>query len=364
MRPGTIAPVSPRVDLYRPRPLIIGLALLFSACAPDAARSPTAPPEIATANAARVSGIITTTIIPFVPNENPNAVYGRATAINEAGVVAGWKRGPGLSAFTWKDGVMTSLGVYFEPAAINRSGDIAGNASGGAVVWRNGTLTSLTVAGVSAFASAMNDKGQIVGSGRPAGSTASQAFLWEDGTFTWLGTLGGSTSAATSINKHGDVVGYSQLSGNAVTHAFLWERGAMTDLGTVFGGSSQAFGINDRGDIVGLTARPFTSEKIPFIWRDGVMTPLLSGQNPPDPALTALYFITGISNAGHVVGSRAIGCCDPRAFVWRDGVDIDLAGPLTFPQAVNSSGEIAGYRDGGPFGLPGAYLWTVGRHAP
>jgi probable HAF family extracellular repeat protein len=345
--------------------LISALTLAFSACAPDAPVAPTSP-ELASPSAARVSGVTTTTIVPGFhgyPPQGTDWAIGRATAINEAGVVAGWKvtATNDAYAFIWKDGVMTSLGTSFTPVAINRSGDVVG----GGVVWRDGTLTPLAPAnGGYLTVSAMNDKGQIVGTGRPSAGAPIQAVLWENGTLTGLGTLGGTSSSATSIDNHGRVVGYSLLSGDAVTHAFLWERGVMADLGTLFGGSSFAYGINDRGEVVGLTDRtvvggPPLGTPVPFIWRKGVMTPMLTG------AVSEMerFVISDISDAGHVVGARACGTCDMRAFVWRDGEFLYLPGRPTFALSVNSSGEIVGYENP-PIGGAAAFLWTVGRHGP
>jgi probable HAF family extracellular repeat protein len=337
--------------------------LLFAACSPDRTIAPASRTPGA-ANAVRVSEPTTTVIIPPHFTVQPTAPFGEATAINEAGVVAGWKGGPSISdydAFTWKDGVLTPLGSNFQPVAINRAGDIAGNIGGNdAVLWRNGVLTTLAPAGGFAMAFDMNDKDQIVGFGRLSSATPAQAFLWDDGTFTMLGTLGGTFSVATAVNKHGQVVGYSEIAvGSAVTHAFVWERGVMTDLGTLDGGSSKAFAINDQGEIAGLTDRVGMSAQ-PFIIRKGVMTPMLENVGMVD-----YFLIEDISNSGHVVGSRAQFAGDPVAFVWRDGVLETLpGGGLTHAVSVNASGEIAGYKEGGPIGFPGAYFWTVGRHGP
>src|SRR5687767_3227617 len=49
-----------------------------------------------------------------------------------------------------------------------------------------------------------------------------------------LGTLGGSFSEARGINPRGQVVGLSTTAGGQ-TRAFLWDRGTMTDLGTLGG---------------------------------------------------------------------------------------------------------------------------------
>ena len=67
---------------------------------------------------------------------------------------------------------------------------------------------------------------------------------------TDLGTLGGTTSYATAINDRGQVVGNSPTIAG-VTHAFLYGDGAMTDLGTLGGTTSYATAINDRGQVVG-----------------------------------------------------------------------------------------------------------------
>lgn len=351
----------------------MALAAAVSACSPDALSAPTKF-DLDSPSAARVTDVITTTIIPVVPVVpplDPDTPWGRATAINEAGVVAGWRMTPNeIYAFTWKDGVMTSLGTaypmrnenmqaFFRPVAINRSGEIVGpNAYGQAVVWRAGTLTRLVEPGVAYVeANDMNDKGQIVGWGLFFASNTLEAFLWDNGTITRLGTLGGSLSVATAINDHGQVVGYSRMVGDGTTHAFLWERGIMIDLGTIDGGSSEAEGINNKGEIVGVASQ--LCAQPPFIWRKGVMTWLLPGP----PSCATRYFITDISDAGHVVGYRAVGASDSRAFVWRDGVDLTVWSNLTYGMSVNSRGEIAGFKDA-PVGLSGAYLWTVGRHWP
>jgi probable HAF family extracellular repeat protein len=334
--------------------LLVGAVWFMSACAPDDLQPPTAPTGAGTVAAARDRDVTVITIIPWVDMARSGVDFGELTGINERGVAVGWREGPtGNFAFTWDDGVMTSLGSLFFPVAINKAGDVVGNDTNGKiVVWGNGVLTTLDVPG-PASATDINDRGQIVG------NSLAGAFLWDGGTLTPLGTLGGTASFATSINNHGQIVGYSQISGDGAYHAFLWERGVMTDLGTLSGGSSRAFAINDHGDIVGLSDDPLTNPR-PFIVHKGEMTRLLASQGVLD-----WFSIAGISDAGHVIGTRAPApFADPRAFVWRDGVLEIIGEPLTIPTGVNSSGEIAGYKAGGNFGLPGAYLWTVGRHQP
>jgi len=64
--------------------------------------------------------------------------------------------------------------------------------------------------------SAINNTGQVVG-GIPSGS----AFLWNAGTLTYLGTLGGTGSQAYAINDLGLIAGSAYMSGNSAMHSFL-----------------------------------------------------------------------------------------------------------------------------------------------
>src|SRR5207247_5522878 len=120
------------------------------------------------------------------------------------------------------------------------------------------------------------------------------AFLWEAGTMTDLGTLGGTFSQAFAINGQGQVVGRSSITGaGRPFHAFLWEAGRMTDLGTFGADESQAFDINDRVQVVGRTeagASPIHA----FCW----------DRSTTSDGRRAQTF--GINTTGHVVGVARI----------------------------------------------------------
>ena len=64
---------------------------------------------------------------------------------------------------------------------------------------------------------------------RNLASGADDAFIWQHGLMTDLGTLGGSSSLAVAINERAHVVGVSETS-SGQSHAFLWQNAVMTDL--------------------------------------------------------------------------------------------------------------------------------------
>jgi len=57
-----------------------------------------------------------------------------------------------------------------------------------------------------------------------------------------LGTLGGTMGFATAINNRGQVVGQSNMAGDQTAHPFLWGRGKLKDLGTLGGLSAPPSG--------------------------------------------------------------------------------------------------------------------------
>jgi probable HAF family extracellular repeat protein len=238
-----------------------------------------------------------------------------------------------VRGFVWKDGVMTALptlgGNNNGALGVNKLGQIVGGAETanqdpncvppqvldvGAVVWgpQPGQIEALpTFPGdSSAVALAINDQGQVVGTsgqcqGPPSGLAFQHAVLWQHGTVTNLGSLGGAMfNAANGINNRGQVVGQSDLPGETATHAFLWQNGVMTDLRTLPGDSnSVAFDINDKGQVVGNSCDVNFNCR-PFLWEDGVMTDL-NTLIPPNSPLH-LTFGAGINDRGEIAGSACV----------------------------------------------------------
>jgi probable HAF family extracellular repeat protein len=237
--------------------------------------------------------------------------------------------------FLWQYAVLTPLptlgGSNGTANQVNRSGTVAGLAENTTmdpncpapqklqfkpVIWENGEIQELpTSTGDSeGVAEAVNDNGQVVGG---SGSCAAfgeitslylqplHALLWETGTVTDLGSLGGTGQGlgnlAFKINNNGQVVGYSDLRGNANFHAFLWTSGkGMQDLGTLAGDvNSVGVAINDEGQVVGASVDANFNPRA-FLWQNGTMTDLNSLIPTNSPLF--LMLACGINSSGQIVG--------------------------------------------------------------
>ena len=113
--------------------------------------------------------------------------FGKATGVNNHGQVVGWVITDSLHAFSWtQEGGMIDLGPQTEALAVN-------------------------------------DSGEVVGSGGPDNT----AFSWtQHGGMVWLGTIGGINDEPVAINNRGQAVGVSDVVdsfGFFHAHAVLWE---------------------------------------------------------------------------------------------------------------------------------------------
>jgi probable HAF family extracellular repeat protein len=208
-------------------------------------------------------------------------------------------------AIAWEQGQIASLGGVFDyggsaGTSINDAGDITGVTwvnpyePGHPFLYRDGKLTPLGtgygVSGSWAAPAAINNDRVIVGSRRASVSGVERGFLWRDGAFRDLGSLGGTApgswstlTSAEDINDRGQVVGSSLPAKGAPLHPFIWENGKMRDLGVLGPDTeaTQAFAINNDGVVVGSSQAPsleIGGRDLDTSWRN---QPLTVAGRPP-----------------------------------------------------------------------------------
>ncbi|MFG1765350.1 hypothetical protein ACGFIH_18585 [Micromonospora parva] len=246
-----------------------------------------------------------------------------------------------------------------------------------------------TLSGGDGAATAMNDRGDIVGWSTVAGG-ARHAVLWRHGVITDLGVLPGDTdSAAVDVNEFGDVA-ITSFGSDYLTRAVLWRDGQLRDLGTLGGENSVAIGVNDRRQVLG-TSEPDGDMPHRFLWRNGVFTDLgrqyfyestadfnnagdvVGGFNVPpqdypctcvggrlrDGMFTQIGSeALGVNNRGQVVGAA-----NGRAFRWQNGTLTDLGtlgGDWSRATAINDRGEVVGQSTTTTTAAWHPFLWRNG----
>jgi probable HAF family extracellular repeat protein len=223
-------------------------------------------------------------------------------------------------------------------------------------LWRDGHMTALpTLGGNNGQASAINNRGQIVGisettvpdPGCPAskpGKTISPV-LWERGEARPLPTLVGDQDGfVQGINDRGQAVGSSGNCNNISLHAVLWENDTAIPLKDLGQPGNAAYAMNDHGQIVGYVSSADGSTIVASIWQNGGVTtiPILPGDGAA--------FATGINNRGQVVGSTFNSIGWSHGFLSQDGVLTDLNSTISgdsnlfiiAASNINERGQISG----------------------
>jgi probable HAF family extracellular repeat protein len=226
---------------------------------------------------------------------------GIAFAINDnAQIVGQLQTHSGATPFLFSSGIMhelafagtTSVGGF--AAAINKSGDVVGQANGvddngtlvnGAFLYSAGLMHNLDSNGI---AYGINNTGQIAGS-------FANGFLYSNGMSQNPGTLPGAFGyTGRAINDHGEIAGTAQFSDGQ--HAFIYSAGVMHDLGL-----GAALGINEHGQAVGY--RQFNGGVYDaFLYSGGSLYDLRDLVAGP-PSLTFFREAAAINDAGQVTGT-------------------------------------------------------------
>lgn len=278
-------------------------------------------------------------------------------AVSEGGVAAGVIHpcsgcDPARAVYVLREGVLTQfdLGGSFETfvRVVTDDGSVLAGVGNGVVLWRDDVrhdLGSLDTASTSfTQALSMNDRFQVVGSSSATNHRYHRGYVWEDGQMRALGLLAETVCAddpamfchfnfAEDINEHGDIVGTSSDASGQERPVLWLNGGAPQELPILPGEFAAAFRINDRRQIVvGSFGRW-------FMWEAGAVQELgsLGGGGTR---------VTGLNNRGEVIGTSRTAAGQDHAFVWRDGIMVDLgAGPggiNATPFAINDRGDVIG----------------------
>ena len=224
-------------------------------------------------------------------------------------------------------------------------------------IWQFFHMSALpTLGGNSGQASAINNRGQIVGfaedgtvdSSCPANTTNNRTqlpVLWENGKARpkALPTGNDPSGNALWINDKGQIVGFTGACA-ATSHAVVWDHAKVNTL-LDNGTGAEAFGNNNLGQIVGFVGAPDSGIPNAALWQNDMLINL--GLLPGDAGGIA----SGINDKGQVVGSNFDSQGNwNHAFIWQNNVMTDLNSLIprssnllaTMANKINESGQISG----------------------
>lgn len=222
----------------------------------------------------------------------------------------------------------------------------------------------------SFYGTAINDSGQVAGTGSVTPGGPPHALLYSRGVVTDLGTLPGATSTEVAgINRKGQVIGYAgeetePFSGewNSV-HGFIYTNGSLQDLGTLVGGNYVfATRINDEGTVVGQAYTADDTCSQAFVYRNGVMSPI----GTCETTQIARY----INKRGNIVGATPYNSNGkPQGFFSKDGTSVVTMNCLdnlpcsgrsyTEASDLNDKGQVTGFANDSA-GVRHPYLYQNG----
>ena len=314
-----------------------------------------------------------------------------ALGINNRSQVVGWSQDSNgwTQAFVWQNGTMAGLG--FLPGgtnsaanAVNDSGQITGYSYVSAtnshtfLYVSNGLIDLGTLGGPNSAGRGINNSEDIAGSSRQTNDTHNHTFVWRDDQLIHIPPYHDFYSCdAYGINEEGRVCGITALWATSDRWwAYVWhddngngidddgEMDVLGSLGTIYsiGSQSAAAALNDVGQVVGWSC--ITNVLVP---KHAILVTSSNGQwkvpagspNPANSLMRDLGVLGGptnsswaraINNRSWVVGSADLPTGTNQAFLWRNGVMLnlnDLIDPasgwvLTDARGINEHNEIVG----------------------
>ncbi|MDB5172254.1 MAG: hypothetical protein JWN51_1027 [Phycisphaerales bacterium] len=189
-------------------------------------------------------------------------------------------------------------------------------------------VTSLT-AGIGipqgSNALSINRFGQILFS--VLGSGGNPTYIYSNGAVTPLGSW--QTAAQNDV---GDVALTKQAPGTGAPEVWLYSKGKLEHLATLPGNLGYIYGFNTSGEVLvgGATAAWLVSSA-------GVVTPVA-----PPAGFTQIIQVSGLNDAGQVIGLAANGPVPGTAFLYRNGHSILLnpAGGHSYTKGINNKGQV------------------------
>ena len=185
---------------------------------------------------------------------------------------------------------------------------------------------------------------------------ADRAYLYDDGEWTALGTLGDRpVSRATAINDHTEIVGESL--GNGTLRAFRWKNGVMSGVPGLLGPHNPASDVSNSRSITGWMGPAITVGSLGF---------LKTGQTVEEIPPVAGGFSSlanAVSNFEIVVGESWLpvkdGPVPHRAWIYEDGQALELPNPSNANRTdaidVNDADQVLVHPDSG-----NDFLWQDG----
>jgi probable HAF family extracellular repeat protein len=211
--------------------------------------------------------------------------------------------------------------------------------AGPAVAAPRYTITDLgtLVGGTASFASAINDRGEIVGSSTVGGNDI--AFVYREGTMSGLGSAGQTRSTALDINNLGEIL-LQASTGNSGTY-YVEKGNVRRQLPQFLNGGVAWSDLNDVGQVVGNAFPPGMSGRA-VILNPGQSTPqdldTLGGRSA-NPRM--------VNNHGQVVGVSQGANNQFHGFVYGGGQMTDIGtlgtGTVSSAFAINDAGAVAAY---------------------